>query len=183
MIDPNIGGWQSVKKKLREVIGIANKVSNISIQRGGTTDAVITSGDSLIIKLQTLPGAKSAKSANAAAAPPLYAFKVIDQGDGSVSVAAGAVNNVPATELNPSGKPTEIWLKVSFTDDITVSAVRITTTVGTITAETDYRLIASITWADDIPTIIQGMAGNQSVVSCGVNHYWTPNYASTPSYY
>jgi hypothetical protein len=57
-IDPNISGWQSIKAKLKAVIGVANKVENMTIQRGGTTDSVTFAGDSIKINVQDFPKQK-----------------------------------------------------------------------------------------------------------------------------
>lgn len=58
-IDPNISGWQSVKSKLKAVIGVSNKVENMTIQRGGTVDSVTFAGDSIKINVQDFPRAKA----------------------------------------------------------------------------------------------------------------------------
>lgn len=55
MIEPNISGWQSIKAKLKAVIGVANKVLNLTIQRGGTVDSVTFSGDGIKINVQDFP--------------------------------------------------------------------------------------------------------------------------------
>jgi len=59
MIDNNISGWQSIKRKLKQVIGVANKVENLTIQRGGTVDSVTFAGDSIKINVQDFPRAKA----------------------------------------------------------------------------------------------------------------------------
>jgi hypothetical protein len=109
--------------------------------------------------------------------PESYAFKVIDDGDGSVSVLAGAVNTVTATGLEPAGKPTELWLKVTFDTDGVVTAASVEESSGTTSETEDYRQIASITWDGDLPTIVQGIKGSQSIASCGATHQWGTLYS------
>jgi len=106
----------------------------------------------------------------------MYAFKVIDGLDGTVSVTTGTVNTVTATGLTPPGKPTELWLKVTFADDV-VTAASVQTSSGSTSATQDYRQIASITWDGDVPTIVQGIKGNQSIASCGATHQWGTLYS------
>jgi gas vesicle protein len=55
----------------------------------------------------------------------LYAFKVIDDLDGTVSVLTGTVNTVTATGLEPAGQPDELWLKVTFDTDGVVTAASV----------------------------------------------------------
>jgi len=59
MIEPNISGWQSIKHKLKQVIGVANKVENMTIQRGGTVDSVTFAGDSIKINVRDFPKSKA----------------------------------------------------------------------------------------------------------------------------
>ena len=111
----------------------------------------------------------------------LFAFKVVDDGDGSVSVKNGSVNTKVATGLSPSGKPTELWLKVTFDEnDGQVTGASVVTSTGTTSSTQDYRQIASITWGgqnNNTPTIIQGIKGNQSIASCGEVHEWGALYS------
>jgi len=107
----------------------------------------------------------------------LYAFKIIDDGDGTVSVTTGTVNTETATGLTPSGKPTELWLKVTFDTDGDVTAASVQTSSGSTSATQDYRLIAAITWDGDLPTIVQGIKGSQSIASCGATHQWGTLYS------
>lgn len=106
----------------------------------------------------------------------LYAFKVIDGLDGTVSVLTGTVNTETATGLTPSGQPDELWLKVTFADDV-VTAASVQTSSGTTSDTEDYRQIASITWDGDLPTIVQGIKGSQSIASCGATHQWGTLYS------
>lgn len=106
----------------------------------------------------------------------LYAFKVIDELDGTVSVTTGTVNTETATGLTPGGKPTELWLKVTFADDV-VTAASVETSSGTTSDTQDYRQIASIAWSGDSPTISQGIKGSQSIASCGATHQWGTLYS------
>ena len=61
----------------------------------------------------------------------LYAFKVIDDLDGTVSVLTGTVNTETATGLEPAGQPDELWLKVTFDTDGVVTAASVETSSGT----------------------------------------------------
>jgi len=107
----------------------------------------------------------------------LYAFKVIDGLDGTVSVLTGTVNTETATGLTPSGQPDELWLKVTFDTDGEVTAASVETSGGTTSETQDYRLIAAITWDGDLPTIVQGIKGSQSIASCGATHQWGTLYS------
>jgi len=107
----------------------------------------------------------------------LYAFKVVDDGNGTVSVETGTVNTETATGLNPGGKPTALWLKVTFDTDGAVTAASVETSSGSTSATIDYRQIASITWDGDVPTIVQGIKGSQSIASCGATHQWGTLYS------
>lgn len=107
----------------------------------------------------------------------LFAFKVVDDTDGTVSVTTGTVNTVTATGLTPLGKPDKLWLKVTFDTDDVVTAASVETSSGTTSALEDYRQIASITWSGDVPTIVQGIKGSQSIASCGATHQWGTLYS------
>jgi hypothetical protein len=107
----------------------------------------------------------------------LYAFKVIDDLDGTVSVLTGTVNTETATGLEPAGQPDELWLKVTFDTDGVVTAASVETSSGTTSETEDYRQIASITWDGDAPTIVQGIKGSQSIASCGATHQWGTLYS------
>ena len=111
----------------------------------------------------------------------LYAFKVVDDGDGTVSVTTGTVNTVTATALTPTGKPTQLWLKVTFnatTGEVTAAVIA---TASSAASETnDSRQIATITWGgtgSNTPTIVQGIKGSQSIASCGATHQWGTLYS------
>jgi len=107
----------------------------------------------------------------------LYAFKVIDDLDGTVSVLTGTVNTETATGLTPSGQPDELWLKVTFNTDGEVTEASVETSSGTTSETKDYRQIATITWDGDSPTIVQGIKGSQSIASCGATHQWGTLYS------
>ena len=110
----------------------------------------------------------------------LFAFKVVDDTDGTVSVTTGTVNTETATGLTPTGKPTALWLKVTFDTDGVVTGASVQTNSGTTSAEEDYRQIASITWGgtgNNTPTIAQGIKGSQSIASCGETHQWGTLYS------
>ena len=110
----------------------------------------------------------------------LFAFKVVDDGDGTVSVTTGTVNTVTATGLTPEGQPDELWLKVTFNTDDEVTAAEVSETAGTPSATSDARQIATITWGgtgNNTPTIAQGIKGSQSIASCGATHQWGTLYS------
>ena len=107
----------------------------------------------------------------------LYAFKVIDNLDGTVGVLTGTVNTETATGLTPSGQPDELWLKVTFDTDGDVTAASVQTSSGSTSATRDYRLIAAITWDGELPAIVQGIKGSQSIASCGATHQWGTLYS------
>ena len=108
----------------------------------------------------------------------LYAFKVIDNLDGTVSVLTGTVNTETATGLTPAGQPTALWLKVTFsatTGEVTAAVIE--TESSAVSETNDSRQIASITWDGDAPTIVQGIKGSQSIASCGATHQWGTLYS------
>lgn len=107
----------------------------------------------------------------------LYAFKVVDDGDGTVSVTTGTVNTETTTGLTPGGKPTALWLKVTFNASGEVTEASVETASGGTSATQDYRQIATITWDGDVPTISQGIKGSQSIASCGATHQWGTLYS------
>jgi hypothetical protein len=110
----------------------------------------------------------------------LFAFKVVDDGDGTVSVTTGTVNTSTATSLTPGGKPTALWLDVTFDTDGDVTAAEVSETAGTPSATSDARQIATITWGgtgNNTPTIVQGIKGSQSIASCGATHQWGTLYS------
>lgn len=108
---------------------------------------------------------------------PPYAFKIVNEGDGSVSVTVGTVNTVTATGLTPAGKPTELWLKVTYDAAGEPTAAVVQTTSVSTTATEDSRQIATITWNGDTPSIVQGIKGSQSIASCGATHQWGTLYS------
>ena len=117
------------------------------------------------------------KDDEVATEPESYSFKVIDDGDGSVSVLAGAVNTSDATGLEPAGKPTDLWLKATVSSDEVTAAAVVTSNPGADSTTQTSRQLATITWDGNTPTIAQGLRGSQSVSSCGSSHEWTSLYA------
>ena len=111
----------------------------------------------------------------------LYAFKVVDDGDGTVSVTTGTVNTDTATGLTPAGKPTQLWLKVTFSATTgEVTAAQVATASSAASETNDSRQIATITWGGtggNTPTITQGIKGSQSIASCGATHQWGTLYS------
>ena len=119
----------------------------------------------------------SSGGGNGGGGEPAYAFQVVDDGNGTVSVREGTVNTETATGLEPSGNPTELWLKATFNASDEVTAASIVTSAGSTSATEDYRQVASITWNGNTPTIIQGIKGSQSIASCGATHQWGTLYS------
>ena len=120
----------------------------------------------------------AADKATSSSAAELYAFKIIDDGDGTVSVTTGTVNTETATNLTPAGKPTELWLKVTFSATTgEVTAAVIATTSSAASETNDSRQVGTITWDGDTPTIVQGIKGSQSIASCGATHQWGTLYS------
>jgi hypothetical protein len=105
----------------------------------------------------------------------VYAFKVVDNFDGTVNVVDGGVNGFITNFTQLGGKPTEIWMEVTFTNGV-VTAATLDTTAGTTTKDSDWKLIASITWNQDVPTISQGIRGTLGIISCGIQHEWRTLY-------
>lgn len=104
-----------------------------------------------------------------------FAFKVVDDGDGTVSVLPGSINTYAATGLTPGGKPTELWLKATIASGAVSGASIVTASVAdSDTAST--RKVADITWNGDVPSITQGIKGSQNIVSCGASHGWSSLY-------
>lgn len=104
-----------------------------------------------------------------------FAFKVVDDGDGTVSVLPGSINAYTATGLTPGGKPTELWLKATIASGAVSGASIVTASVAdSDTAST--RKVADITWNGDVPSITQGIKGSQNIVSCGASHGWSSLY-------
>lgn len=101
-----------------------------------------------------------------------YAFRVKNDGDGTVSVSAGSVNTESATGLTPAGKPTELWLKATLNASSVVTGAAVVTSSVTDSATQTTRQIATIVWNGNVPTITQGIKGSQNLVSCGAVHYW-----------
>jgi len=110
-----------------------------------------------------------------AADDPLYAFKVVYE-NGNIVVTPGSVNTVSGVGGSQSGSPTQLWLKVTIDTDGDVSGGTVVTSSGSDSATAAYAMIASITWANNAPTISQHLRGHQSVVSCAGVHQWTSHY-------
>ena len=105
----------------------------------------------------------------------VYAFQVVQEG--GLKVREGTVNTQTVEEFEPSGQPTELWLKATFNASDEVTAAYIVTSAGSTSATEDYRQVASITWDGNTPTIIQGIKGSQSIASCGATHQWGTLYS------
>ena len=106
---------------------------------------------------------------------PLYAFKVVYE-NGNIVVTPGSVNTVSGVGGSQSGSPTQLWLKVTIDTDGDVSGGTVVTSSGSDSATAAYAMIASITWANNAPTISQHLRGHQSVASCAGVHQWTSHY-------
>ena len=106
---------------------------------------------------------------------PPYAFEVVKDGDGGVEVLNGGVQGYMTDFTQLGGKPEEIWMEVTFENGV-ITEVELDTSAGTTTKDSDWKLIASITWEGDVPTIIQGIRGTLGIISCGIQHEWRTLY-------
>ena len=108
------------------------------------------------------------------AGPTEHPFRVVDDGDGTVSVIVGYVNFIAATNLTPTGKPTTIWLKCNLTampeQDLDTVEIYTGATAPTETASLAVAKIATINWAGDTPTINQIVSNNLQLSSCTDYH-------------
>ena len=109
---------------------------------------------------------------------PLYGFKVTyDPDNGGIVVIPGSLNSESGIGGSQGGSPTQLWLKATINSDGEVTGGTVTTSNGSgDSATAAYAMIASITWANNAPTIVQNMRGGQSVASCGGSHQWTSHY-------
>lgn len=107
-----------------------------------------------------------------------YMFKVVNNGDGSIKVLAGSVNTIDVAENTPAGQPTDAWLVVTVdaSDGSHTAAALQASNPGADTTTRTSRKVATITWADNVPTITQGIRGAQSIYSCGTSHTWRSLY-------
>ena len=164
--------------KFIEGISDQGTANPIFMFRIGTVRSTKSGALRRVYVTQSVAGDENAGDGLQADTSANYAFKVVDDGDGTVSVTVGTVNTSTATALTPSGKPTALWLDVTFdatSGDVTAAAVAITS--GTTSSTKDYRQIATITWDGDTPTIVQGIKGSQSIASCGATHQWGTLYS------
>lgn len=184
-IDPNISGWQSIKAKLKAVIGVTNKVENMTIQRGGTVDSVTFAGDSIKINVRDFPKAKTGGGGGGAAATPLLMVQIdattIAFHYGTVSTIIPTISGTP---LDPDvtlnaftvSANTTYWLNATVNASEVVTAVSIVTVdPGADTATQTKQIIGSVTWdggAGAISTVAANLTGSQNVDSCGASHSW-----------
>jgi hypothetical protein len=129
------------------------------------------------IRASVFEGSVESSKDQSNVATDLFAFKVVRNTEGTVSVTTGTVNTVTATGLEPADQPDELWLKVTFDTDGVVTAASVEESSGTTSETEDYRQIASITWIQNVPTIVQGIKGSQSIASCGATHQWGTLYS------
>lgn len=102
----------------------------------------------------------------------IYAFKVVDNGDGSVSVLSGSVDTVDVAQYDPAGQPTGIWLRITTDADTgnATAAAHQLSNPGAFTTTMCHVKVATITWASNVPTIIPGVRGNITVAGCGATY-------------
>jgi hypothetical protein len=168
-------GASSTKERRAIKAGVYDLNTRPDDNKEGTDERIQNDGiDRITSPIQDNSGSDDS---NGGGSVELYAFKIIDDGDGTVSVTTGTVNTETATGLTPSGKPTELWLKVTFDTDGEVTAASVQASSGSTSETQDYRQIATITWSGDSPTIVQGIKGSQSIASCGATHQWGTLYS------
>jgi len=183
MIEPNISGWQSIKHKLKQVIGVANKVENMTIQRGGTVDSVTFAGDSIKINVRDFPKSKAGGGGGDALSTPLLMVQIDDT---TIAFYYGTVNSIvptiSGTPLDPDftsntfgvGSNTTYWLKATLNASSEITSVLIQATdPGTDTATQTKQQIGAVTFDNGaIVAVAPNLTGSQNVDSCGAFHSW-----------
>ena len=191
IVGSNAGGTYNTKIYVRDaedsspkfVEGFSDKDTEnpLYMFRIGTVRSTKSGSLRRVYVTQSVVGSNEIGDDLPAADGDLFAFKVVDDGDGTVSVTTGTVNTVTATALTPAGKPTQLWLKVTFsatTGEVTAAVIEIEPSAASET--NDSRQIATITWGgtgNNTPTIAQGIKGSQSIASCGATHQWGTLYS------
>lgn len=183
MIDPNISGWQSIKAKLKAVIGVANKVENLTIQRGGTVDSVTFAGDSIKINVADFPSQRPGGGGGDGLPFP---FQIVQIDFETIGIRKGTVSNIIPTiggtplddDFNQNtftvSANTTFWLDATVDASEDVSAVAIVTSdPGADTDIQAKQTLGSLTWdSGAIDDISSNLSGSQNVDSCADSHSW-----------
>lgn len=184
IIDSKIKGWRSIKKKLVEVIKTVNKHENLQIKRGGTKDAIIKSGNSLLINIAEFPKAKTGSSGGAA--EQTNPLKLVQIDATTIAFHYGTVDNfVPKIGTTPlSTDYTQNTISVSTSKtyylEVTIDANGTITNVEIVDADpgTDSetmtkQVIGSVTFSNGaITSVAANLTGSQNLDSCGAIHSW-----------
>ena len=183
-IDNKISGWQSMKAKLKQVIGVANKVENLTIMRGGTVDSVTFAGDSIKINVRDFPKSKTGGGGGDALPTPLLMVQIdattIAFHYGTVS---SIVPTISATPLDPDvslntitvSANTTYWLDATVAAGIVTAIAIVSADPGADTDLQAKQIIGAVTWDGGgaaIDTIAPNLTGSQNVDSCGATHSW-----------
>ncbi len=183
MIEPNISGWQSIKQKLKQVIGVANKVENMTIQRGGTVDSVTFAGDSIKINVRDFP---KAKAGGGGGGETVFPFQIVQIDADTIAIRKGTVSTIIPTiggtplDDDYTQNTIDATASTTFWLDATVNASEVITSVaivtvdpGADTATQTKQILGSLTWASGaIDAISSNLGGSQNVDSCGASHSW-----------
>jgi len=182
-IDPNISGWQSIKAKLKQVIGVANKVENMTIQRGGTVDSVTFAGDSIKINVRDFPKQKA--GGGGGGGETIFPFQIVQIDATTIAIRKGTVSNIVPTiggtpldddyTLNTItvSAATTFWLDATLASEIVTAVAIVTSDPGADTATQAKQTLGSLTWdSGAIDAISSNLGGSQNVDSCGAFHSW-----------
>lgn len=182
MIDNNISGWQSIKQKLKQVIGVANKVENLTIHRGGTVDSVTFAGDSIKINVRDFP---KAKTGGGGGGGTVFPFQIVQIDATTIAIRKGTVSNIVPTigvtpldddytlnTINVTGATT-FWLDATLANEIVTAVAIVTSDPGADTDTQSKQTLGSLTWdSGAIDAISSNLGGSQNVDSCGAFHSW-----------
>lgn len=183
IIDSKIKGWRSIKKKLIEIISTVNKHENLQIKRSGTQDAIIKSGNSLLINIAEFPKAKTGSSNASDSTNPL---KLVQIDATTIAVHYGTVDNfvpkIGTTALSTDYTQNTItvstsktyYLKVTINASGTITNVEIVDAdPGTVSETMAKQIIGSVTFSSGaITNVAANLTGSQNLDSCGAIHSW-----------
>lgn len=183
IIDSKIKGWRSIKKKLIEIISTVNKHENLQIKRSGTQDAIIKSGNSLLINIAEFPKAKTGSSGASDSTNPL---KLVQIDATTIAVHYGTVDNfvpkIGTTALSTDYTQNTItvstsktyYLKVTIDANGTITNVEIVDAdPGTVSETMAKQIIGSVTFSSGaITNVAANLTGSQNLDSCGAIHSW-----------
>ena len=183
IIDTKIKGWRSIKKKLIEIISTVNKHENLQIKRSGTKDAIIKSGNSLLINLAEFPKAKTDSSGSADSINPL---KLVQIDATTIAFHYGTVDNfvpkIGSTALSTDHTQNTItvttsktyYLEVTIDENGNITNVEIVDAdPGTVSGTMAKQIIGSVTFSSGaITNVAANLTGSQNLDSCGAIHSW-----------